>query len=576
MHALLIYKRCFDIATLLWLVLATNALAAAPEDDVVAVKHELLALANGVGPPPEKSPEAPAQPVQNIVGAGDWEFTLQFAARIGNEQSQANALIAILGKTRDLKDPQQGRAVLSRVAILASEIGNDTARARVLTECATGATRLDDDAQARALFARAVDIAGTISDPASKARVFAALAEVATALHGAGRGRALFDQARVAADGITDDAARGLVLTRLASAAAKLGDSTRGRELLILAVDAADAIDDDLARAAVLGAVAQGAANLGNPAQGRAVLENILGEVDSIGSGLGKARVLASVSTASAALGDPAQGGAVLASIVAAQAKINADFTQVRWLLVALVDAEVKLGNESQAHALTEQALRTADIVDTDFARIRVLESVAAAAAQLNDPGQGRVLLDRVLQETRKVADPSLRPRVLISVAQAAGKLHDPAPLEQAIAAADETRGEAERAALFLVLAETAAKLGDSGQARMFLARAAKETAGVSAEPARSHAQVGLAETALRIGDHAQAETSFEAVTETRERLGVKGITDSDWVRAIAIAASLDQHDRVITMAGLLSTDDTKLDALSRAFAVWRMQLASH
>src|SRR5207344_2964893 len=120
---------------------------------------------------------------------------------------------------------------------------------------------------------------------------------------------------------------------------------------------------------------------------------------------LGKARTLASVSSAAAALGDAAQGRAVLAQVLQAADKIGAGFTKARWLMVWLVEAEVKVGNTVQARDLAEQALRTADIVDTDFARIRVLESVAGAAAKLSDPAQARALLSRVLQETDKVTD---------------------------------------------------------------------------------------------------------------------------------------------------------------------------
>ena len=132
----LLHRLGAGVAGLLWLVLTADGLAAAPEDQVVRLERELLALAKSLGPPPEKSPEAPPQPVQAIVAAGDWEFSLEFAAKIGNEQSRANALIAILNNTSELQDRNQARAALGRVANIAGEIGNDAAKARVLADCA--------------------------------------------------------------------------------------------------------------------------------------------------------------------------------------------------------------------------------------------------------------------------------------------------------------------------------------------------------------------------------------------------------------------------------------------------------
>ena len=205
--------RSIGIAGLLWVVLPAHALAAAPEDQVAGLKRELLALAKSVGPPSEKSPEAPPQAVQTILAAGDWEFRLQFAAKIGNEQSKANALVAILGKVSDLRDQNQARATLGRVAKVAGGIGNDTARARVLAGCAAAATKLGDAAQGRDLLARALDSTSRISDDASKARVLASLAETSARLEPVGQGHTLLDEALHAADSITDNATKALVLT---------------------------------------------------------------------------------------------------------------------------------------------------------------------------------------------------------------------------------------------------------------------------------------------------------------------------------------------------------------------------
>ena len=100
MQAILPRKLRFHVAGLLWLVLATNGLAAAPDDQVVELERALLGLAKGIGPPSEKTPDAPSQALQTIVAAGDWNFSLEFAARIANEQSRANALVTILGQDR--------------------------------------------------------------------------------------------------------------------------------------------------------------------------------------------------------------------------------------------------------------------------------------------------------------------------------------------------------------------------------------------------------------------------------------------------------------------------------------------
>ena len=47
------------ILALLWAVLSGRGLAASPEDQVAGLERELLSLAKGVGPPAEKSPDAP-------------------------------------------------------------------------------------------------------------------------------------------------------------------------------------------------------------------------------------------------------------------------------------------------------------------------------------------------------------------------------------------------------------------------------------------------------------------------------------------------------------------------------------
>jgi uncharacterized protein HemY len=164
----------------------------------------------------------------------------------------------------------------------------------------------------------------------------------------------------------------------------------------------------------------------------------------------------------------------------------------------------------------------------------------------------------------------------LISVAQAAGKLADPAQgrqlLDGVVSTADRGRGEAELAALFLTSAETAAKLGEPAQARTLLSRAAQETAGIRAESAKAHAEVALAETALQVGERSQAQASLKALGAMRESSGAKVVADPDLVRAVTVAASLDQWQWATSMVDTLNTDNAKLDALSRIFAVWQRQ----
>ena len=116
------------VAGLLSVVLIANGLADAPEDQVARFKLEILALAKSVGPPPEKSPEAPPQSIQTIIATGDWEFSLEFAGQIANEQSRANVLVSILSKISELSDLTQAGAAPVRVANVAGGIGNDTAQ----------------------------------------------------------------------------------------------------------------------------------------------------------------------------------------------------------------------------------------------------------------------------------------------------------------------------------------------------------------------------------------------------------------------------------------------------------------
>jgi hypothetical protein len=167
-----------------------------------------------------------------------------------------------------------------------------------------------------------------------------------------------------------------------------------------------------------------------------------------------------------------------------------------------------------------------------------------------------------------------LRSRVLIYVAQAAGKLRDPAEgrtvLDNVLAAAESGYGQAERAAVFLALAETAAKLGDPAQARALLGTAAQETQGISADLTKARALVALAETTSQLGDTAQSQTALKAVEAMRQRFGAKIVTDPDLTRAVTVAASLQEWKWALSMADQFSTDNAKLDALSRVYAVWR------
>src|SRR5262249_44086143 len=132
---------------------------------------------------------------------------------------------------------------------------------------------------------------------------------------------------------------------------------------------------------------------------------------------------------------------------------------------------------------------------------------------------------------------------------------------------------EAELAALFLAAAEAAAQLRDPGQPQALLSKAVEQTVGISAHPAKAHAEVALAETALRLGNRAQAKASLDAVIAARQRLGAKAVSDADLARAVAVAAALGEWNRVASAASMADSDGARLDALSRAFAVSRREL---
>jgi len=142
--------------------------------------------------------------------------------------------------------------------------------------------------------------------------------------------------------------------------------------------------------------------------------------------------------------------------------------------------------------------------------------------------------------------------------------------LAQVTSVSDTADGEAELAALFVAAADAAQQLQDPTQAQALLARAAQQTAGISAEPAKAHAEIALAETALRLGNRAQAKSSMDAVITARQGRGAKAVSDADLVRAVAVAAALGESDRVASAVSMLDSDGARLDALSRAFAVTR------
>jgi hypothetical protein len=96
--------------------------------------------------------------------------------------------------------------------------------------------------------------------------------------------------------------------------------------------------------------------------------------------------------------------------------------------------------------------------------------------------------------------------------------------------------------------------------------------AGIGTESAKAHTEVALAETALQVGDRAQAQASLKAVGAMRQSFGAKVVADPDLVRAVTVAASLNQWQWATSMTDTLGTDNAKLDALSRIFAVWKSQ----
>ena len=157
------------LSELLWLGSTANLSAAAP-DQRVALKGDLLRLAERIGPPPGKAPEAPPQALQAILAAGDWQFSVQFAARIGSEPSQVNALVAILGKASELHDQDLARAVLAEVAAVAAGVSDPALRARLLADCAAAAANLGATLQAHALLNAAHDLTAEISQRSSLAR----------------------------------------------------------------------------------------------------------------------------------------------------------------------------------------------------------------------------------------------------------------------------------------------------------------------------------------------------------------------------------------------------------------------
>ena len=63
--------------------------------------------------------------------------------------------------------------------------------------------------------------------------------------------------------------------------------------------------------------------------------------------------------------------------------------------------------------------------------------------------------------------------------------------------------------------------------------------------------------------------------TSAASRFGAKAAADPDLVRAVAVAASLDQRQSTISTADTLGADRAKLDALSLIFAIWGSQTGS-
>src|SRR5262245_23756828 len=112
------------IVSTLSLTLAVETLAAIPEDQLTVLKRELLVLALSVGPPLDKTPDAAPQSFTTLLATGDLQFALQFASEITNEQSRANALIAIAARAGSSRERGSARTLLSRVASASDTIAD--------------------------------------------------------------------------------------------------------------------------------------------------------------------------------------------------------------------------------------------------------------------------------------------------------------------------------------------------------------------------------------------------------------------------------------------------------------------
>jgi tetratricopeptide (TPR) repeat protein len=516
--------------------------------------------------------------MMNLVATGDLEFALDFAAKIGNESVRASALATIAVKAADQTDVERARTLLTRTAAQSGTLGTDAAVARVLAACADALARLGDADASQDLAVRSLELTNSVTDISMKARILIVLTNAA-ARNGYGTAaRQRLDSAIDWAQRVSDHEARALLFARLAAIAAALDDARTARRLSNQALDSGLQISDDLPQTVALRAVAQSAGALGKSGLGRDALADIVSATERIASDLGKARTLAYAANAATLLGDAEQTRAILGAVHQAAQKIPTEFTKVRWLLLPLVEADTKIGNDGAAAELVEHAVQVVDFVEGDTPRSLVMERTATTSSKLKSSARAADLLMQVLQNMHKVSDPSLYPRVLLSAAQATSLLGDDGlvVLEKIVTLSDSAQGEPGLAALYLALSETASKLGVPERIPALLDKAAIATEGIRVVELRARAKASLAETALKLDVRTAAEAALTAIVDLLRGDDAMLVPDAELQRAALTAAAMEQWSRAAELAARLRSDSAQLDTLTRMYAVRSRQVQMH
>jgi len=394
---------------------------------------------------------------------------LKAAEQIGDYESKAKALGAIAESYARLGDKEKARVMREDAIRAAERISGNQSKANTLKEISFSHAILGKTMRNGALLKEALKIADRINDGYSKAAALRAIFNSYAWLGETMKDGALLKEALKIAERTSDAQSKVHALSSIAQSYAQLGDKEKARALLEGSIKTAERIGNSQSKAIALNAIARSYYRLGETTKGGALLKEALNILERARDDRFKAGVLSAIARSYIEFGETMRDMAMLNEGLKTFGRVGDGYSKV-----ADLKAITELGETMKDSAFLEEAVKIADRIGDDSQKAYALNGIAGSYARLGDKGKARALLEDAIKTAEWIDSEgkvSVLSAIVMSYAKLAESSNDPAMLyDVARSLIRRLRSDSDRDQFLDAILSSKFAIADVGRLRILVA----------------------------------------------------------------------------------------------------------